>query len=184
MTTLVFPYKPRPALMVFVMVVFAVFGWVAVHKAQSPHGGLVIMHLVRLGIDGATRFYWGLAATCAVLVAFGALAFWTGLKSRNRLVLTDTRLSVPTWAFSTRCKEVPLAKITRLDEREYHGQRMLTVHYTGGKVTIARQMLPNEEAYEDVVAVLEAVLHGSRDDAGPIAQAKPAFRAVDDVRRP
>jgi hypothetical protein len=163
-TTLDFPYKPRPLPMLFAALFFAGCGWVLAHAAQSPHGGLVLLHLVHLGVDGASRFYWILVGACAVFVAFGGLGIWTGLRSRNRLVLTDTTLSVPTWAFSRRRKDVPLAAITRLEDREISGQRLLVVHHAGGKVTISRQLLPDAEAYEDVLAVLQAVVDGPPDD--------------------
>ena len=134
----------------FFAVCAAIFGY----RAVTNDRGLILNGIFHFGLQGATTFYWCLAAVSAVFVAIGFTRSMIGLFSNLSLQLSETELSAPRSILSLENTIVPLSSIVRLDLRSMGKLLFLDVHHAQGKLTIAAANLPDQAAFNDVCAHL------------------------------
>lgn len=152
------PYKPKAWAMALAALFFAAIALLMVREAMTNDRGLVLNGILHFSERGATIFYWFIAALSGLFVAVGVPAFFIGLSSSHRLVLTDSSVSAPKYGFSRRPTVVPISSITGLDVQEIHRQRMLNIRHKAGKLTIIQSWLPNEAAFDGFVASLSSAV--------------------------
>lgn len=155
---LTYQYRPSPWAMMVGAVFFGACAYVLVQMAQTNDRGLVLNGILELGVVGASRFYWALTIASVLFVLVAVLGFFLSLRSKHQLVLDSSALSIPRNGFARSPSIIPLASIQRLEERQISRQRMLTVWHSGGKVTVMKSWLPNNQAYEAVRAALVSVV--------------------------
>lgn len=154
MEILNYPYRPKPWRMLLGAAFFGAIAVFMVHEATTNERGLIINGLIRLGPDGATTFYWCIAAISAVFVAIAVPAFVIGLRSSHRLILTSTDVSAPKFGFSRRPTTVKLSDIKSLDLQVVQQHRFLNIHHANGKLTINASFLPNEAAFDELCTAI------------------------------
>jgi hypothetical protein len=120
-----------------------------VHRGSSNQRGLIIDHVIELGIDGATTFYWVLAAASAgfVLIALWALAV-RALRD-TYLVLDERELSIPS-RWSKRVRVIPYSEIRGIELVQINGQHLLYLATESGRVTVAGIMLESDERLREL----------------------------------
>jgi hypothetical protein len=159
--TLEFPYKPKPRIMLIGALLFAALGGFAAMEAMTNERGLVLERLIHLSPQGATIFYWSLAAACALLVPLGLASFAAGFVGRRYVRLTSTELSAPRFAWSKSNTVVALADILDIAVQSVQKQRFLHVHYRGGRLTINQSFLPSRDAFEQLREAIVARARGA-----------------------
>jgi hypothetical protein len=162
MMSLNYPYKPSPLGMARACLFFGVCALVMAHAAMTNDRGLILDGIVNFSIHGATIFYWCVAAVSCLFVVVGIPAFFIGIFSSHRLVLTGTSVSAPRSGFSRSPTVVELSSITGVDIKVMQRQRMLNIHHKSGKLTIMQSWLPNEAAFNEVAGALSAVVARGR----------------------
>ena len=124
------------------------------HEAMVNDRGLIINGLIHLGPDGATIFYWCIAAVCGAFVAVGVPAFIVGLMSSHRVTLTATDISAPRFGFSRTPTLVKLNDVQHVNVQVVQKQRFLNIHHASGKLTINESYLPSRAVFEELCAAI------------------------------
>ncbi len=154
MEVLSYPYRPKPWVMLLGCVFFGMGALLMGREAMVNDRGLIVNGLIRLERDGATTFYWCVAAVCAAFVAVGVPAFFVGLLSSHRVVLTGTDVSAPKYGFSRKPTTVKLSDIRGQSVQVVQDHRLLNIYHAGGKLTICASFLPSEAAFDELRAAL------------------------------
>lgn len=169
---LTYPYKPKPWLMLLVVIFFAACAAVLGNMAISNDRGLIINGIISMGDQGATIFYAILTLLSTGFVVAGALGVWSGVRSTRTVQLTQDAVICPKSGLSKTIITVPYENITALETSAVQKQVFLHVHHTGtdhsgGKLIIARQMFPSNDQFEtfsthlaDRVASQQTVANG------------------------
>ncbi|HYH79130.1 MAG TPA: hypothetical protein VEX86_05015 [Longimicrobium sp.] len=156
MDTLEYPYRANTRTILVAMAFFGVCAAVMAHAAVTNDRGLIINGVISLGVDGGTRFYWGVAATAALFVAAGALGLRAGRSNPMVVRLTPTHFSAPKHAFVKEPTSIPLSNVNDIAVTTIHKQRLLTVYHPNGTLSVAQSMLPSSAAFEELHALLAA----------------------------
>ena len=156
MQTIEHPYKPRRGPALLALLFFAACGAFAAHEAIGNDRGLILNGVIRLEVEGATRFYWTIAALSAVFVLIAIAMLAAGLTGTASLRLSATELSAPRSAFSRSSTVVRRADIAGVDVMTVNKQRFLHVHHPGGTLTILQSCLPSDVAFDEVCSALRA----------------------------
>jgi acyl-coenzyme A synthetase/AMP-(fatty) acid ligase len=151
-----YEYRPKWTMIVLCGAFFGLCAAVLGAKAANNDRGVIINRIVELGPDGATTFYWVLAALSAGFVALAAFLAYHRLTYRQRLAFGPAALTVPASQWSRKEKEIAYRDIVALSEATISGQRFLYVAHLGGKHTITASMLPSKAAFVEVCELLAA----------------------------
>ena len=160
METLTYIYKPR---LMGMALGFVFFGACAAFGAEQAHtnvSGLIIDGFIRLDPAGATTFWWGMCGLAALMALGGLFGIYRALTSQQKLVLDAAGVRTTGAMFGD--KTVAYRDITGLNMWEYKGQRMLIVRHAGGKINVARSMLPTHEIFDKVCRVLQERVTAAR----------------------
>ena len=157
MKSLDYPYKPNAWRMALAVLFFGACAVFMAHEAMTNDRGLILNGIIRFSTQGATVFYWCLAAVGGLFVCIGIPAFFVGIFSSHRLILSGSSISAPKYGFSREPTVVPLSSITGLGVQVVHRQRMLSIHHKAGKLTIMQSWLPSESAFNELLAALSGV---------------------------
>jgi len=122
--------------------------------ALSNDRGLILNRIIELSKENATIFYWCVTAGSGLLVATGLLGLISGLTSKKEIVLSENGISAPRSGISKKIISVKYSDITELTMQAVQKQRFLNIIHPGGKLTIPQSMLPNKQAFEDLVKIV------------------------------
>jgi len=153
-----YPYKPRPLIMLFCILFFGAGALMMGHEAMTNAAGLIINGIIRLGVEGATWFFWGMTAVSALFVVAGLFGLVNSATSKKSVRLTSQELLMPRTAFARAPTSIAVSDIVDVRTQQIQRQRFLNVYHRSGKVTIAQSLLPNAEAFEKLHATLLAVM--------------------------
>jgi hypothetical protein len=151
-----YPYRPSWTVIVFVGGFFALCALVLGGRASDNRRGVIINGIIELGPDGATRFYYVLCAASVGFVVVSIVMAYHRLAFQQRLVFGTAAMTVPLSRWSRATKQIAYRDIQGMSITAVSGQTFLYVHHVGGKYTIVASMLPSQEAFEEVRALLAA----------------------------
>ena len=151
-----YEYKPKWTVIVFCVAFCGSCAVVLGFKAANNERGVTINHLIELGPDGATAFFWSLTACSCGFVAIAVHLAYHRIAFRQRLAFGPASLTVPVSRWSHVEKEIAYSDIKELTERTISGQRFLYVTHPGGKYTITAAMLPSRAVFDEVCELLAA----------------------------
>jgi hypothetical protein len=157
-----YEYRPKWTMIVFCGAFFALCTAVIASKAANNDRGVVINHIIELGPEGATTFYWGLAALCAAFVVIAVFLAYHRVVFKQSLLFGPAVLIVPASQWSRAQKEIAYRDIHKLSERSVYGQRFLIIACAGGKYTVNASMLPSKSAFEEVRELLNTKIRESQ----------------------
>jgi hypothetical protein len=150
-----YEYRPRRFAPIALIVLFGpITVLLGVLAGKPQHGGDA--GGIPMSPATATAAAWGMCAFSGLFVVLGVVAAIRRATLRQRLVLGDTAMTVPSSPWSRDERTVAYEDIRWLGEHEIYRQRMLTVDHAGGSLTIAASMLPSGEAYDAIVERLRA----------------------------
>jgi hypothetical protein len=147
-----YPYRPKAWTMAAASLFFGVGALFMGHEAMVNDRGLIINGLIHLGPDGATIFYWSIAAICAAFVAIGVPAFIVGITSSHHVTLTATDIAAPRFGFSRSPTLVKLADVHHVTVQVVQKHRFFNIFHAGGKLTINESFLPSRAVFEELCA--------------------------------
>lgn len=146
---LTYPYRPKPWLMLVVIVFFAACGAVLGHEALTNSQGLVLNNAIRFAPQGATIFYAVLTLLCLGFVATGIYGVWNGMTSRRVVELGADAVTRPPIGLYRQPATLPYARITAVTISRVQGQVFCHLHHDAGKIDFAQQLFPSEAAFRD-----------------------------------
>jgi hypothetical protein len=126
------------------------------HKAAHNDRGVIINRVVDLDVQGATRFYWGLAAASAALVLIGLLLGYQTATTRKRIAIGGGMLTMPAKRWGSEEVTIPLREIERVRMQSMSGQRSLQLWHGGKKYLIAGARLPRKRDFDELLAEIAA----------------------------
>jgi hypothetical protein len=151
-----FPYRPKWTVIVLGGLFFAAAALILAMRASTNQRGVIIEGIIRLGPEGATTFYWGLAALGAGFVLMCGVLAYHRLTFEQRMVLGPTMMTVPASRWSRATKTIAYRDVRGLTLQSVSGQTFLNVQHTGGKYVIVASMLPSMQAFDEVRTILAA----------------------------
>jgi hypothetical protein len=149
-----YPYRPRWTAIVFVGAFFALCALVLGARASDNRRGVIINGIIELGPEGATNFYYTLCAGSVGFVIASIFMVYHRLAFQQRLVFGSAAMTVPVSRWSRATKQIAYRDIQGVSITAVSGQTFLYVHHVGGKYAIVASMLPSQEAFEEVRALL------------------------------
>jgi hypothetical protein len=149
-----YDYKPKWTLIVLGTILSGLCAVILGSKAANNDRGLIIYHVIELGPDGATVFFWILTACSLGFVVMAAFLVYHRVTFQQRLVFGPAALTVPASRWSREEKEIAYRDIQALSSATISGQRFLYITHSGGKHTITASMLPSKAAFEEVCQLL------------------------------
>jgi hypothetical protein len=150
-----YSYQSKWTLILGCIAFFALGAVVLAVKATRNQRGLLLEGVIELGPEGATRFYWGLAACGLGFVSLGAFLAYQRLRFRQRVALTATSLLVPKSNFSHEEIEIRYRDIEKLVQQSINGQHFLKIVRTSGKnYSLLASKLPSNADFSDFVYLL------------------------------
>jgi hypothetical protein len=151
-----YPYKAKPASMLAGIAFFGACAVVGVSLAVTNDRGLILNGIFRFSANGATIFYWCLAAASMLFVLVAILALTMNLTTPRFVRLTSSELSFPPYGFARQPVVIALSDITQVTIQTIQRHQFLNIHHRNGKSTLSKSMLPNSDAFEKLNAALVA----------------------------
>lgn len=125
--------------------------------AANNTKGLRLVEVVTLSPEGASIFYWVMTAACGLFALPMALALsWRAAFIKQRVAFTQSSVWLPRTNWSTELVEVPFEEVVAARTWTYGKERVITLVLTGRKFRIVQSWLPSREAFDDILARLEA----------------------------
>lgn len=144
----VFDYKPKPWTMLIAVLFFGACGAGIGQMARTNDVGLVINHIIHLGPQGATIFYWALALASLAFVIAGFYGIWLALTSDNKLRVTAESVSIDKFGFRKRPVNLRFTDVNAMQHVKVSRQDFVRLQHTTGKLELARSMFANGEEFE------------------------------------
>lgn len=150
------PYKPNFLMLLFVIVFFSSCALILANVALNNDRGLVLNRIFEFSTQGAALFYWCLTGAAGIFVILGVIGVIFGLTSKNEIILTENKITAPKSGISKKLISINYSDIKDLSVQSVHKQKFLNIFHQGGKLTIPQSMLPNKQAFEELIALLSA----------------------------
>ncbi len=160
MTEVRFTYKPRITVFLFSGLFFVGCALVLAHIARTNDRGLVLNRIIEFSEEGASIFYWSLAAASGVFVVLATMALYSSLTLKREVILTEDRITAPKSGMSKKLVAIRFAEITDVNIQSVQSQKFLNIVHEGGKLTIPQSMLPNKEVFEELTGLVTEKVNG------------------------
>jgi len=154
------PYKPNKNIFLFVVVFFGACAGVMGNVAITNERGLILNRIFEFSSQGATIFYWVITGAALVFVLVGLLALAKAFTSKRQIVISETSLTSPKSGFSNIDVRVNFSDISNVTLQAIQKTEILNIEYLGGKLSIPNNMLPNKQAFERLVSLLNTRVNG------------------------
>src|SRR4051812_25235813 len=108
-----YPYKPNIPAFLLIILLFGTGAYYMYHNALANDRGVIIDYIFRFDVQGATIFYWVMAALSAGFVILGAAGLVTSAFSTGLLRLTEDELQLP-YGLLRKTHTIPYNQISSL----------------------------------------------------------------------
>lgn len=149
-----FEFKPKWTAMMPIILLFgpatALYTYWAIYNdvALSING-------IELSVNGATIFYWVLAAFSGLFTLAGLVMLYNSLtKGISYLTFYENDLTLPAQLFRKEI-HIPYEDIISFEKVNIAGQKMIQIQLIDNKPAIAHSMLKSDEVYEQVWNLLQ-----------------------------
>jgi hypothetical protein len=148
-----YAYRPRWTVIIAGVLFFGVGTIVLGVAAYHPKRPTDI-YGIQFSPEGAATFYMIFAALSFCFVLLSGFLAYVRIRIPQRVVLTDTSITIPRRRWSPEEITVPFSEIIALRKYSVCGQRFLDIHYNGGNFTLVANMLPQNEDFDEICATL------------------------------
>ena len=154
------PYKPNKTVFLFAVAFFGVCAGVMGNVAITNDKGLLLNRIFEFSPQGATIFYGVIAGASLVFVLVGLLALVKSVTTKREIVISDTSLTSPKSGFSKIDVTVDFSDVTNVALQTVQKTKILNIDHPGGRLSIPNSMLPNKQAFEELVSLLQTRING------------------------
>lgn len=155
MNEICIPYKPNKILFLFVVAFFGACAGIMGNVAVTNDRGLILNGIFEFSPNSATIFYWIITGIALAFVTVGILALAKSVTTKREIVISETSLTSPKSGLSKINVTVSFSDITNVTLQTIQKTRILNIEYPGGKLSIPNSMLPNKQAFEELVSLLQ-----------------------------
>jgi len=117
------------------------------YKAAHNQAGVIIEGIIRLGPEGATRFYWVITGICGMMAFFALLFALLRIVKPRYLVVEKDALLLPGHLFQREPTRIAYADIQELSEDHVFRQTLLNITVQGRRHGLLASLLPDEASY-------------------------------------
>jgi len=149
-----YDYRPKWTIIVLCALFFGGCAFILGAEANGNDRGLILNGIIEFSPGGATIFYWVLAVLSFGFVVLAGFLAIVRLVVHQRIVLTESSITVPRSRWSSEEVPVPFGEILEMSASEVSGQRFLTIAYSSGKFTLTASMLPRKEDFQEICAAV------------------------------
>lgn len=119
---------------------------------------MILNGVITFSQNGASIFYWILAALSLGFVLIGLLMTIRRLLGTVSLEITETTIRIPHGFIKREFIEVNLSDLLKLSETEVSGQCFLYLHTADRKYCLNCALMPSKEAYEEAKALIASIM--------------------------
>ncbi len=156
------PYKPNKFMFLLVVAFFGACAGIMGNVAITNDKGLILNRVFEFSPQGATIFYWVITGLSLVFVLVGLLALAKSVTTKREIVISETSLTSPKSIYSKIDVTVNFSDITNVTLQTIQKTKILNIEYLGGKLSIPNSMLPNKQAFEELVSLLQTRVNGEQ----------------------
>ena len=155
-----YPYKPKIVVFLLSTLFFVGCTLVFANMALTNDRGLLLNKIIEFSTEEATLFYWGLGAASAAFVIIGIAGLLSNFTTKKEVVLTEDGITAPKSGISKKIVSVKFSEITDLYVQSIHRQRLFNIVHQSGKLVIPQSMLPNKQAFEELIDLVAERISG------------------------
>lgn len=141
---------------------FIICGLFLANVAQNTDRGLIIDGLIRLNIQQARLFYWGMTAVSVGIALYGVFGIIVAPQGPRYVRLTADSIVAPKSYASPADVKISYDRIAKLEMQEVNKQRFLVIFHAGGKLNIAQATMPSKARFEELCHALAARVQAAR----------------------
>lgn len=149
-----FDYKPKLAVVFLSTFMFGAAAMFFVYLATSNQQGLIIEKFIELSVNGATAFYWVLAALSFVMVIMVFYSLINSFRHKRSVLVTRESISAPKSGISRKIINVRFRDIENMRVEKVHKTQILTIKHTQGKLSIPNSMIPGLNEFENLLTLI------------------------------
>lgn len=153
-----FVYQPKRIALFFITLILGMATLWMAHVAYTNDRGLVLNHIIPFSVNGATVFYWVIAALCLGFTLWLFAAFLSAVIFGKRvfLQLGETELHATNSMIRTELRTTPYSEITGLGIQELKGKQSLIIRHLSGKITLNCSQFKDKEEFIKVCQFIAA----------------------------
>ena len=159
-----FPYKPKIYILLpGIIVLIGCALWFG-NAAMTNENELVItffnQSLIKLSNEMASIFYLLVSIFFIMFAMYTIKALYLGVTVTKEIVITEREIIAPKNGISKTIISVKFNEIKDINIKSIQQQQFLYILYQGGKLTIPQSMLPNRQAFEELISLVSARVNG------------------------
>ena len=154
------PYKPNKILFLLVIVFFGACTAVIGNIAITNDRGLVLFRILEFSVQEASIFFWVITVIALAFVLVGVAALIKSFTSKREIIISDTFITSPKSGFSKLDITVKFSDVTNVTMQTVEKTKILNIDYIDGRLSIPNSMLPNKQAFEELVSHIQVKLNG------------------------
>jgi len=93
-------------------------------------------------------------------VLVGVAALIKSFTSKREIIISDTFITSPKSGFSKLDITVKFSDVTNVTMQTVEKTKILNIDYVDGRLSIPNSMLPNKQAFEELVSHIQVKLNG------------------------
>lgn len=148
-----FEFRPKFGMPFLAIFVLGGFGISLAFTALANDRGLILNHLIKFSVQGATIVYGVMSAVFIYITVLGIIALIFSFLARGRIYirLTPSDMYVLQGLLKKKIHRIQFKEITELTIREMRGHRFLCIKYPNGNINIPQSTLPTQEDFDKVL---------------------------------
>lgn len=145
--------KIVPMLLVigFGIIIAVTLGYMAVTNDR----GLILNGFIKFSEMGAGIFYGLLSLFGVAAVVIGVMGLLKGRNGDKQVILSDTSITAPKSAVSSKIIEIPYRDVTKLTVHKIQGQQHVMIKSKSDKLAIHASILESKAHFADLVEELQ-----------------------------
>lgn len=147
-----FTYRPTWSTAIFATTFFSACAYISAHIAMHrDYKAYRIASAIGLPAGIVDGFFWLLSAACVAFVVLGVLLALHRIVRDQRILLTQSSISLPKALWSPKNIQIRYDSIGNLSIKEVNGHRFIQFRdANGAKYTIAHNVLPTKDAFDEI----------------------------------
>lgn len=154
------PYRPNKIIFILAIAFFGSCAGFMGNIAATNDRGLILNRIFEFSKQGATIFYWVIAGLSVAFVVLGFFALIKSYTSKREIIISDSSITSPKSGFSKLNICIKFSDITDVTMQTVQKTKILNIDHLDGRLSIPNSMLPNKQAFEELVSSIQAKING------------------------
>jgi hypothetical protein len=148
-----FEFRPKLGMPLLGIFVLGGFGISLAFTALTNDRGLILNHILKFSVQGATIVYWVISALFIYITVLTTIALIFSFLARGRIYirLTPSDMYILQGLLKKKIRQIPFKEITGLIIREMRGHHFLCIKHPSGNIDISQSALPTQEDFDQIL---------------------------------